>query len=110
MFLMNKMPIAACKFLKIFRESMPPTPSKIIFVSLFASNLTFPEKIRLVLKIGAKSSKYTPLTWTHFLKRVYICPFPGLTYLHSVNVLPNSKLYPPHQNFLDLPLQAVGEL
>ena len=42
-----KMPITVCKFSKIFRGNMPPDPPRIIFVSLFASNLTLPEKIRL---------------------------------------------------------------
>ena len=44
----------------------------------------------------------------HFQK-AYLRPFLGLnvlTFLYLVNIQPNSKLHPPHQNFLD-PLLAV---
>ena len=69
------MPITVCKFSKIFRGSMPPNPPRIIIVSLFASNLTLPQKMRLkTSKIGAKKFGIycTPFTWTHFLKRAYV--------------------------------------
>ena len=99
-----KKSITVCKFSKIFRGSLPPDPSKIIFVSLFASNLTLPEKIPLsTLKkcqnLVLKSSEYATFTWTHFLKRAYLRSFSGLTSLHSVNIQSNSKLHPPTPKF-----------
>ena len=42
-----------------------------------------------------------------FLKRAYLRSFLGLTSLHSVNIQPNSKLHPFHQNFLDPPLDVM---
>ena len=94
------MPITVCNFSKNFRGSMPPDLPRIIFVSLLASNLTLPEKIRLKKRqnLVLKSSEYTSLTWTH-LKRAYLLCFSGLTSLHSVNIQPNSKLHPPNKVF-----------
>ena len=52
-------------------------------------------------KFGAKSSEYTSLSRTHFLKRAYLRSFSGLTSLHSVNIQPNLN---PFQKLLDPPL------
>ena len=102
------MPITVCKFSKIFRGSMPPDPPRVIFVTLFALNLTLPEKIRLKKSqnLVLKSSEYTLFTWTHFQKSAYLRSLSGLTSLHSVDIQPNSKLHPHHQIFLDPPLMA----
>ena len=101
------MPITACKLSKFFRRSMPPDPPRIIFVSLFASNLTLPEKRRLNLSKFGKSSEYTPFTWTHFQKRAYLRSLSGLTSLYSVDIQPNSKLHPPTKIFWIRPCQMI---
>ena len=36
----------------------------------------------------------------HF-ERTYLRPFTGLNVLYLVNIQPNLKAHPPHQNFLD---------
>ena len=46
----------------------------------------------------------------HF-QRAYLRPFPGLNVLASLQLViiqPNSKLHPPHQNFLDPLLRTPG--
>ena len=55
---------------KNFPGERDPDPPRIILVSLFASNLTLPEKktLKKCQKLVQKSSEYTPLTWTYFLK------------------------------------------
>ena len=75
---------------------MPLHPPRIIFASLFASNLIFPKQnsLRKSQNLVLKSSEYIPLTRTHFQKRAYYAVFFGLTSLHSVTIQPNSKLYP----------------
>ena len=75
---------------------MPPDPSKIIFVSQIALNLTLPEKHtlkkcqNLVLKVLNILASHG-----HIFKQEYLRSFPGLTSLHLVNIQPNSKLHLP---------------
>ena len=80
---------------------MPSDPPRIIFVFLFASNLTLPEKktLQKCQNLVLKSSEYTFLTRTHFLKRAYLRSFSGLTSLHSGNIQSNSKLHLPTKIF-----------
>ena len=98
--------VGLCKFSKIVWGSMPPDPPRIIFVSLIASNLTLPEKIRFKnVKIWSQKVLNILPSWTHFLKRANLLCFSGLTSLHSVNIQPYSKRHPPsHQNLLNPPL------
>ena len=76
------------KIFKKFLGEHAPEPPRIIFVSLFPSNLAFPEKIRKNNVL--KSSEHTPLapSMDTFSKKdlAYIRSFSGLTSLHSVNI------------------------
>ena len=59
-------------------------------------------------KFGAKKfGIYFPHMDTFSKKVLFTLFFLGLTPLHSVNIQPNSKLHPPHQNFLDPPLAPI---
>ena len=87
-------------------EHAPGPPESFCYLNCIQS--TVPEKAALekVTKSGAlslqKNSQCAP-DMKHF-HRAYLLPFPLLNVsasLYLVNIQPNSKLHPPHQNFLD---------
>ena len=101
-------------FLKTFlgEPTLRPPLKSFLLLKLLKINSAGKTALEKKTKIGAfslikKISEYA-LDMKQF-QRAYERPFPGLnvlTSLYLVNIQPNSKLHPPHQNFVNPPLDS----
>ena len=105
-----KCPLQYVNFQKFSGGACPRTSLKsflfpyLLQIQLCQKKGTLKKCQNLVLKSSKYRTTTFSFTWTHFLKNAYLRSFSGLTSLRSLNIQPNSKLHPPHQNFLDPPL------
>ena len=106
----TKMVTTVCKLSKIFRGSMPPDPPRAFFILNMLQNDSAGKKktsqkyVKIWCPLPEKFSEYA--ADKNIYQRAFSV-FLGLTSLCLVNIQPNSKFHPPHQNFL-VPLLSAG--